>query len=258
MRKIDCRRVCREIEEADVDEIRDLAIAHLEVCFECMKFCKEHTTLRQLTANMGTIEAPADFEYRLRARLARQGYGSTLVLRKRGLSLIYRPLVVGVFLLIGAGFLVRSLKTNPNILNPPRFETASSDLNNLQPSKNEDTVAAAAHTVRGLRQPAAHLDKGRPRKNRSFSDGRGRQIITGKRGNTPSIVLQRDEAIASARQSAAFPIAASSQSLEVSLDLANGLSRTISLPGVSFGSQSLLSSTSPGAKSFTAPSEGVW
>ena len=72
----------------------------------------------------------------------------------------------------------------------------------------------------------------------------------------PAAVLKREESVASAGTSPIFPIDASYQSLKVSLDDRTGASRTIWLPGVSFGSQRVLASGK--SSMMTTSAKGVW
>ncbi len=44
--------------------------AHLAACANCLSFYKEREALRRLVGNLERVEAPGDFEFRLRARMA--------------------------------------------------------------------------------------------------------------------------------------------------------------------------------------------
>ena len=46
------------------------AEAHLAACANCLSFYKEREALRRLVGNLERVEAPGDFEFRLRARMA--------------------------------------------------------------------------------------------------------------------------------------------------------------------------------------------
>src|SRR4029453_18808029 len=46
--------------------------AHLSLCAGCRDFRAERTELRQLVGSLESVIAPADFEMRLRARIARE------------------------------------------------------------------------------------------------------------------------------------------------------------------------------------------
>ncbi|MGH9880925.1 MAG: hypothetical protein ACRD6N_05770, partial [Pyrinomonadaceae bacterium] len=70
----------------------------------------------------------------------------------------------------------------------------------------------------------------------------------------PAPVVKRADSIANA--ASVFPIDASYDSMKLSLDDSSGVSRTISLPRVSFGSQRVLAGE-PGSKVKTS-TKGIW
>lgn len=66
-----CKAVLREIEELEQGaRLSPEAEAHLPTCEECRAFRAERQALRALLSCIDTIEAPPDFDWRLRARLA--------------------------------------------------------------------------------------------------------------------------------------------------------------------------------------------
>ena len=68
-----CKTVCREIEEADYGEnLTASAMEHLRGCGQCQRFYDERLKLRQLVASLETVAAPADFDLRVRSRLANE------------------------------------------------------------------------------------------------------------------------------------------------------------------------------------------
>jgi hypothetical protein len=95
MRTINCRSVCREIEEADLGrQLSGPAIGHTRSCAQCLSFYEGRLKLRQLAASLGTVEAPADFDVRLRARLAKEKPGLARdSLRLPGFHLVCPPLL---------------------------------------------------------------------------------------------------------------------------------------------------------------------
>jgi hypothetical protein len=67
-----CQKFRTEIEEtARAASLGVRTAAHLAVCGECRAFRDERESLRGLVASLARVEAPADFEFRLRARIAR-------------------------------------------------------------------------------------------------------------------------------------------------------------------------------------------
>jgi hypothetical protein len=67
-----CQKFRVEIEEtARTASLGEGTASHLAGCGECRAFRDERESLRGLVASLARVEAPADFEFRLRARIAR-------------------------------------------------------------------------------------------------------------------------------------------------------------------------------------------
>src|SRR5256714_4810084 len=65
----DCKAYRSEIEES-ANGLSDAARAHASSCSACGEFQRGHDSLRRLVGGLERVEAPADFEFRLRARIA--------------------------------------------------------------------------------------------------------------------------------------------------------------------------------------------
>src|SRR5687768_8124777 len=73
MKAKDCKAIRRKIEEADLgQEPGTLTMSHLRQCSPCREFFESEKNLRQVVASLGPVEAPADFDFRLRARIANE------------------------------------------------------------------------------------------------------------------------------------------------------------------------------------------
>jgi hypothetical protein len=69
---MNCKKFRTEIEEAGrTASLGAAASAHLASCASCRAFRTEREALRGLVASLARVDAPADFEFRLRARIAR-------------------------------------------------------------------------------------------------------------------------------------------------------------------------------------------
>jgi hypothetical protein len=76
----DCKVFRTEIDEApDGGGLGRAAASHAETCASCGATLREREALRRLVGGLGRVEAPHDFEFRLRARMAaskpRGGHG---------------------------------------------------------------------------------------------------------------------------------------------------------------------------------------
>ena len=73
MRSLECRFTRQQIDELELGERpSERATAHLSLCAGCRDFRAERNELRQLVGSLEPVVAPADFEMRLRARIARE------------------------------------------------------------------------------------------------------------------------------------------------------------------------------------------
>jgi hypothetical protein len=260
---MNCRNVRSEIEEAAPGKWFSADVNnHVLSCPACETLLREQTKLRELVSSLGTVEAPGDFDFRLRARLAEEKRARTqsfgLVNFSFGLG---SAAVVTVLLLIGSGLMFISLKTRsvspatavanktaPEKKGSDSVATKSPDIASESQANNMDSERATTNSVQTATLPKTN----RHELNRSEV---ARQDSKKQRSQdsalTPAPLIKRDQLYATST----FPIDAGYQSLKVSVDDGRGVSRTISLPAVSFGSQSSLSQ---GTSPLMASARGAW
>ena len=262
MRNMNCRNIRREIEEEGSDHLLSSAAKdHLENCPECRAFSDDRVKLRGMLSSLGAVTAPDDFDFRLRARLAREKRGESHPLMMRNMSFGVRSAAFGTILvLIGSAFLFVRLNRPVDSTPSAKATKPSSTIDKTaieQPGNGEQKVAQVStglqinapptgatnltspssrgqHGARpsgGLRNQVASLRDTSPVKSRDSS-------------STGAPVFRPTDGMA-ANGLSAFPIGASYQSLKVSVDDGRGSSRTISLPSVSFGSQRVLAQDPP-------------
>src|SRR5262245_3026970 len=76
MRQNNCEVIRRELDELMLGEAcSPTASEHLRECAACHEFHNQQTRLRQIVGSLGTVSAPPDFDFRLRARLANESNG---------------------------------------------------------------------------------------------------------------------------------------------------------------------------------------
>jgi hypothetical protein len=247
MRKNNCEVIRRELDELMLDDTcSSAAIEHLRECAACREFHQKQTKLREIVGGLGTVAAPPDFDFRLRARLANEVSSSSFHLKSTYWPFVRRGFVVAVLLIVFATgvVLIRNVMNGQAVVavkeQPPIESPAPKQLIELpKPAANPKDFSAVvrenspkriknerpAQTSAKIRRPAVAVD---------FSSQRA-DVING-----------------SVAASTAFPIDASLQSLRVSLDDGRGNARTISVPTITFGSQRVLQ----GGNQF-AP-KGVW
>ena len=262
MRSMNCRNVRQEIEDADPGDLLSSGVnEHVLGCVACETLWREQIGLQKLVSSLGTVEAPGDFDFRLRARLANERRGRSQSFTLGDLSFGFRSAVVAAVLLVmGAVLVFVSLRMNsggspsnlaingaPNQKGIESVVRAGLDGETLSSPANDGTVVNA--NLNSL--PTKHRGTVRPEVASLQDSNRQR---TRDLSSTPAVVINRDQ-VAEAYQNAAFPLEAGYQSLKVSVDDGRGASRTISLPTVSFGSQrSLAQNPSP----LMASTRGAW
>ena len=242
MRKNTCELIRRELDELMLDETcSTAAIEHLRECDECREFHEKQTKLRQIVGSLGTVAAPADFDFRLRARLANESSSAASHFNFVAWPVLRRSLGAAALLLVFAtgAFLIRSMVTGP----APVTETAKDSAPPLvteTPRQVEQAFTVAPDT--GKHEVVTLPPRG-SQKNKLDARGQvamnnNRRLATVDSSSTGANVLNGAEPLAS---SAAIPIDAQSlQSFTVSVDDGRGNAKTISVPAISFGSQRLM------------------
>ena len=81
------------------------------------------------------------------------------------------------------------------------------------------------------------------------------RMVNKEFSSLPAPVIRREDSLASVGLSPVFPIGATYQSLKLSLDDSTGMSRTIFLPRISFGSQRVAAG---GPQTGTISAKGIW
>jgi hypothetical protein len=249
MKNNNCELIRRELDDLMLeDEYSSAATEHLQGCAECREFQQKQIKLRQIVGSLGTIEAPADFDFRLRARLA----NDSTQLNSVYWSFIRRGLAVAVLLIVFATaiVLVRNLM---NQQQPVQVVAEQNKPVNQDSPKPAENPVPPAENARQLTAAAADTPEKIKTGRGAQSSPRGkRQMIAVDFSSLRAEVFSGSEPAASSSARDIFPIDTSLQSLKVSLDDGRGNARTISVPTIRFGSQRML----PNGNQF-AP-KGVW
>lgn len=247
MKEIGCKTVSKEIDELESGQLPGARTqSHLQDCRSCRSFYDERQKLRQMIAGLETVEAPGDFDFRLRARLANLRAEPVSAFSSFGLGLPSIALAV-LAILVAVGIYMRATSDSVGEQSlaqsgPSKIATPiSSKPDNPADSKSiELTVPRKAAEVPSSEQPAASAKQpARSRKGNS---------------NSNSNTVRRDDFLARSETSSVFPLEAA-EPLRMSVDYATGGSRTISLPTVSFGSQQVVAS---GASMVKTSARTVW
>jgi hypothetical protein len=228
MRKNNCEVVRRELDELMLGEAWSSgATEHLRACASCREFHEQQTKLRQIVGSLGTVEAPADFDFRLRARLAQSNESSVYW------PLVRRVLTAAAMVIVFAtgAIVVRNLLQQPagvdNVAQQPTVQPPAKPAE-VTPVAKEENKPEQVVAVENTPPVARKGDR------RQQADYRKRAVSSIDFSSQRAEVINGAEPIS---VSAAFPIDASLQSFKVSLDDGRGNAKTISVPTISFGSQ---------------------
>jgi anti-sigma-K factor RskA len=257
MMKTNCKTIRRELDELNLgEESSPSVVLHLQQCVECQEFHQSRTKLRQLVGSLETVEAPADFDFRLRARLAGEKAGSAHGRVFANWSPGFRALAAAVIVLVVGIVLFVSQRRNeqPRVAKVQVEEPATAGAVSPKPP---EVGPVPAERVTPVPTNAASSAQNRKTSNTATLPAlRGkRQMATADFSSVPATVLRREGSAARVGSTTVFPIDAANQSLRVSLDDGSGNWRTISLPTVSFGSQRVVAS---GSVSNQLAAKGIW
>jgi hypothetical protein len=203
-------------------------------CDACRQFEKEQKSLRELVGSLGTVQAPSDFDFKLRARMT-----SVSPARNGGVRFLLSPVVASVVVVLFVGVIAGITYFN----NPPTDIEAG---NNPRPRPVDVTPAPA-------REQSVAVGPEKPKQEQTREDRIKPKRIGGDlalASNKPKRQMAVSDSSSTGAStygtttqpsaSKVFPIDASLNSVKVSLDDGQGNARTISLPGISFGSQRLV------------------
>jgi len=244
MRKNICEVMRRELDELMLDETcSTAALGHLRECGSCREFHEKQTKLRQIVGSLGTVAAPADFDFRLRARLANESSSASF-------SLVSWPVLrrgfaaVAVLVVFATGaYLVQNALNQPPAVTEMAKQTPAPVVNET-PKPPQDSVTPSAAEKPKPENVAVVPNKRQHRTERSeFVAIRNKPLATKDSASIGATVIGNTEPVGT---STAFPIDASSvQFFKFSVDDGRGNAKTISVPTISFGSQRLMQHANP-------------
>jgi hypothetical protein len=232
MRSLECRVTRQHIDELELGERpSERASAHLSLCAGCRDFRAARNELRQLVGSLEPVVAPADFEMRLRARIARDQSPTREPLFAR---LIRTPALAAaaLFVMVG-GTLVwvaqRDIEPSANVA------TVQQPLPAAKPSHSAIITSGASDPTdasASREEVVANVPN-----------------VTSRKHRAPSRIQSQDYSVLAApdpiRQTDQAYVNAPSRPVVFALEDERGTKRKISLPPVSFGSQSLVNNRVP-------------
>jgi hypothetical protein len=268
---MNCQACQIEIEELELGEpLSDAASTHVKLCVSCRAFHDERQALRRLVNGLGTVSAPPDFEFRLRARLAAASNGGSRRFSLRTfLSSAPAVALAASFALLVAGVVIYKQVRTKTATNP------TPDIAQVNEQKNVNAAAAPSPASKtttsdkenapvvqtgGVRQQPAPLTangKNPLRHQPRQVDATSQQLTSSEKAvkEAPSIKPANDsDTIYVSNQLVQLPVRSPMQPVRVSLDDKNGAKRTVTLEPVVFGSQDF---TGRNLSRNTSPSD-IW
>lgn len=247
-----CNQVRFEIDEKELAaSLSTGAMEHLRQCVDCQEFQTKETNLRKIVRSLETVNAPADFDFQLRARLANDR-SATYRLSSPVRVWRLRSIAVAAMLVIFAGTVLMLRQTDPPQSTANTTDQASKNESPLKANdeaSNSNNTSAGDNPVidYGTAPIAARQNNRAPRRSASSPSLNKRPSVAVDFASKPAPVVAT---------MATFPLEVSQQAFKVSLDDGTGSSRTISVPAVSFGSRRVLMSGSVSSNQY-AP-KGDW
>jgi hypothetical protein len=245
MQKLTCDQTRRALDELMLsDEISKITAEHLNDCPACRDFHTTQTKLRQMVGSLGTVPAPPDFDFKLRARLASEpatsGFNFWPVAKWSMTGVAAVVLFVGGFSVVrqvtkqtpGDQVVISNVGSVPTPA--PDYKPAPVPQSSGSDNGSVATLSSSSAPPKGIKVPSVRKEK-RPQVAVDFSSEQA--------GVTNATQPGREDII--------FRVDATGQPITVSLDDGRGNARTISVPTVTFGSQRVIGSNQYAPK-------GVW
>ncbi len=279
---MDCKAVRFEIEHAVPEEfLSHQALRHLKVCASCRAFRDERTKLRHLLASMGRVDAPPDFDWKLRARLNSQGSALT---RNHLRSRVFQPsmsalaLAASFALLIACAVAYKQITSDrspendrpaiaktvePRVAQPP--EKAGSSAQERGATENVEATASKGSKedsgTLSSKQSGTNTRRISGAKQRSVSstrDGVGARSNNSDYNTRAAEVLTSQSRLDASVASALIAVPLRSENgMTTPQDAAMNSSRKKNLEYVTFGAQEMIKGKE-GAQFVKTSSQGVW
>ena len=258
----ECKVYRRQIDEAaDGRLMGGDARSHFSSCRACGDELRARANLRALVGGLGKVEAPADFDFRLRARMAasKPGGGRGLFTGSRWLYGFAPVAIAACFVAVSATLYFRQAvrKTAPAT---PAVATAPAP--NVEQNRNP-SLHSPGRPAESAAQPkspeVASSAMGKPARDVSQRVRHARAVVP--RGERRADVAQQNtfiNSVTGARVITRIPVKASAEPLRIILRDERGTGRVVPVRSVSFGSQDFLAREAAIRSSVASEVGGVW
>jgi hypothetical protein len=280
---MNCQKCKNEIEERDLrrEHLSDAAQAHLAACASCRAFGEERLALRHLVGGLEKVSAPADFDFRVRARMAAD-LNERRAPRPRLFSFapaaLSWPLAACLALVVSAALYFQQ-QQQPDAL-PTKQASNASPVSRIAEATPID-VQASDQVSEGTKVVAVNVRRGdaaTPLKNQAAQRRRvlpervaaavreaaletaGARVEESSSAGVLGSTVRFDATGARRGEGMLIPVqlGASERPLNVVLRDRSGEARTISVDSVSFGSRDVIGRPATYAKASLTSNQGVW
>ncbi len=275
-----CQQCQTEIEtSARREALRPQTVEHLAACAACHAFRSEQQSLRGLLGELEPVAAPADFEFRLRARMAARQSASAGQLGWARFGPRFAGLALASCLVLAAAATLqwRTSQTEPAAPSSvAQSATQVAPRAEAQPVKTEVATASApgprandemvaVETVSTVQSPRRHVQKvERPLPARlAARRAAGGAVEVNDIGVEGAPLITGTHTASASAAQLGIPVPASAKALQFVVKDVQGASRMISVEPVAFGSRDLLGGRGPAAArvvnaTYKQGNQGVW
>ncbi len=231
----DCRAVRREIDSSELSQsMGEQVETHVAACPACAQFRAERRQLRELVGSLQPVVAPADFDVRLRARIARERDAQARQPFIFRFAMTTPAIAVAALLVMLVGTIVwinqKNRPANPiTASSGQNKETANAATPAPDPVKDGNTEKNQVEVAKGD-QPENPKRQNSTDRNPKSSPVNTAQVSDFSTRGAKSIPMRSD-------REGEVSLTAPSQPMVVTVQDANGATHKISLPPISFGSQ---------------------
>jgi len=226
----ECKEARRQLDEFTLAELAVNSLDHVTSCADCSEFRTRQMRLRQLVGNLGVVNAPADFDFKLRARIAQAEIKGTGLGWFESSALRAGLMATAILLAVTVSFIAFNKSANENI---PSVAIKQERPTGPQIFPSVETVG----TVQSATLDSNNQQEEKPIKRYVATQTNSRRLATADFSKEAAPVF----AIGPAKQGGVFPITTSGQPLRISVEDRSGNARVITVPTVSFGSQRVMS-----------------
>jgi hypothetical protein len=231
MSKKECNEARRQLDEFTLAELTVNSLDHVTSCADCSDFRTRQMRLRQLVGNLGVVKAPADFDYKLRVRIAQAEDKGSGFRWFESSALRAGFVAAAVLLAVTVSFIGFNKSANENIPSVAIKQDLPMGPQSVASVETVDPGPAATLNINNQQEE-------KPIKRLVATQTNNRRLATVDFSNEAAPVF----ASGPGKQGGVFPITTSGQPLRISVEDRSGNARVITVPTVSFGSQRVMTS----------------